>query len=189
MKSIEVAKDIIFWLKYYAKNPPNPDYIEIYDIDYEISNTKVQKLLYLVFGFSLINDIRPLEIVEKDDGMSYASVIDEYPVAWPYGPVFQNVYRQFDKIKNSVKNKPCESLDKDFLLQNLLNKDELLQQIIQNTVKQWGCLKAYALTNWSHEAHSPWDQVVNVEQKPLGTIIDAHLVRDYFKSNVENIIS
>lgn len=73
MKSIDIAKDIVFLCR---KN------------GYEFNNTKIQKLLYLFVGFCLINDVNDIY------------KIDESPVLYPYGPVFPKVHKKFDFIKD-----------------------------------------------------------------------------------------
>jgi len=72
MKTIELAKDIIFLCKKYG---------------YEFNNTKIQKLLYLFVGFCLMNNIKDIYN------------IDEKPKLWPYGPVFPRVHKKFFVIK------------------------------------------------------------------------------------------
>jgi uncharacterized phage-associated protein len=73
MKSLDIAKDIIFLCK---KN------------GYEFNNTKIQKLLYLFVGFCLINDMNDIYN------------IDDFCEMWPYGVIFPKVHKKFDSIKD-----------------------------------------------------------------------------------------
>ena len=159
MNTFDVAKDIVFLCRKYKL---------------DFNNTKVQKLLYLIFGFALVNNITPTESI--GDVMS---VINEEPRAWPYGPVFPTVYERYNEIINNVD-------DNNYKLS--VSSDVTLTKIVEETVKQWGKNNATALSNWSHKDGSPWSVVVNQDGSGWNTIIPEGVIREYFELNVLNIL-
>jgi uncharacterized phage-associated protein len=165
MKTIEIAKTIIFLCQehYY----------------YEISSTKVHKLLYLILGFSLMNDVTPTEYVQDVDGEDIKCVMNELPRAWPYGPAFPQVYKQYHEI--------IETDFKSYTPFIGLN-DKYFQKIITETVKQWGKNSASSLSKWSHEENSPWDFVVKHCGSGWDVVIPPYIIREYFELNIANII-
>ena len=71
--SIEFSKYIISRLNNFKAS----------DNRYEYDNTKIQKLLYILYGFYWSR--RQLRL------------LDEQPKLWPYGPVFPKVYKHIRK--------------------------------------------------------------------------------------------
>lgn len=106
--------------------------------------TKLQKLLYIVYGAYLY----------LSDGVR---LIDEKPEAWQYGPVFPNVRTYFlnsnltDIEKSLISNSELEKIE----------KDETLDTIINATIDQFGDWNASQLSAWSHMEGSPWDKTTN----------------------------
>lgn len=149
MKTVDLAKDIVYFCR---KN------------GIEFNNTKIQKLLYLFIGFTLMNDVD--EIKE----------IDELPKAWEYGPVFPKVYKNYSKIISNIPSNYTPSI-----------ANPKMREILEKTVKLWGRVSAGKLSDWSHKDGSPWDVVVKNNAKCNATI-PIELMYNYFSENVENVL-
>lgn len=161
MKTIDLAKDIIYLCTKH---------------NISFNNTKIQKLLYLFVGFALINDIEPRESVQNEEGEEEISIIDELPKAWPYGPVFPKVHKQYNEIRKIPENYSIS-------IQDLATKE-----ILEKTIQKWGVLSASRLSEWSHEEGSPWDVVVKQQGSGWNTIIPLGLIREYFENEIINVI-
>jgi len=125
------------------------------------NNTKIQKLLYCCYGCALVT--------------LGGRLCDEYPRAWPYGPVFPRVYKYMSKGKNLLSFNPGSFADK---------ADDLIVEVVKN----FGIYTAQSLSEWSHSEGSPWDTVVNGldddTKGGLGNFIPDDLIAEYFRKNV-----
>lgn len=121
--------------------------------------TKVQKLLYVVYGAYL--------------RMYGERLVDEHPQAWPYGPVFPNT-RLALKDAHFIK---ITSKGLDELVQ-----DERLRKAVDITLSHFGGWTAGQLTEWSHGDGTPWDIVQNRDTFDWGDVIPDKLIFGYFKS-------
>lgn len=121
--------------------------------------TKLQKLLYIVYGYYLSNK----------EGHR---IIDEHPQAWPYGPVFPKVHRKVDYTKVTPLDDP---------MFDELNKDEELKNILNKVVDIYAQYSATQLSGWSHMDGGPWKKTT-VEDgfKWSGEISDDY-IKEYFK--------
>lgn len=125
------------------------------DLGYIWNNTKIQKLMYIVYGVILAaRDYR---------------ICDEYPRAWQYGPAFPRVVKAINKNKIQA--------EKSLLL------DEEQQDVIVKIVNEFGKYTATELSAWSHKKGSPWDLVVN-ENEGMNSFIPDDFIKVYFKENV-----
>ncbi len=150
MNTVDLAKDIVSLCRKHK---------------YEFNSTKIQKLLYLFLGFALMND-----------AIDETNQFDELPEAWPYGPVFKNVY---DKYNSEVIKTPND---------HKVNLDENIKKILEKTVKEWGDLPAGRLSFWSHEEGGPWHQIIKVQSEKFRTKIPADMIYNYFSENMENVL-
>lgn len=148
--SLKLAKHIIFLLKQLGDN--------------NISNTKIQKILYCYVGFGLAKKIN------KDD------IINELPNAFDNGPVFPKVFNMIKKANN------IEELGEDYA--NDLNDAE--KGIMDKTVKALWKFKAGQLSTWTHLSKSPWDIVYN-EMEAKYAKIPLELIKEYFEEEVEDL--
>lgn len=164
MKSIELAKDVVYLCEKHQ---------------HEYNNTKVQKLIFLILGFALMNNIKPTEKVKDYDGEEIDSVIDELPKAWPYGPVFPKVHKKYSEIRSTNF--------KDYELS--VSNDKVLKEIVEKTVKLWGQVSASKLSGWSHEKGSPWDVVVQQGNASWNTPIPLGIITYYFCSSMQNVLT
>ncbi len=123
------------------------------------NNTKIQKLLYCVYGVML---------AWKD-----ARICDEYPRLWPYGPVFPRVF----KFINAGKE--IAGFSDNF--QNRATDDEKLA--VTRVLEKFGKFSAGALSQWSHNPTSPWSRVKN-EGAGWNSFIPDEYIAEYFKERV-----
>lgn len=133
---------------------------------YFTNMTKVQKLLYIVYGIYLVATGKRLT--------------DEHPQAWPYGPVFPETRRvlldqEFRKIK--LGNLQVEGIEQ-------IKQDKDLSVVISFVLKNFGSWPATALSEWSHEDGSPWEQTTNKFRFKWGNEIDDCLIQEYFSDLV-----
>jgi len=120
------------------------------------NNTKIQKLLYITYGIYLAIYNRRLT--------------DEQPKLWPYGPVFVNAFKEIKKIGcNNITNPDIE-----------ISKE--VKDIIEEVINKFGKFSAGALSDWSHEKNSPWDEINKLGCK-WNTPIPDSLIKNYFKEN------
>lgn len=110
---------------------------------YFINMTKVQKLLYIVYGvyLSIIND-------EK--------FTDEHPQSWPYGLVFPTTRNKLLRLDFKSITSYCDDL-------RHFRKDEDLSQLLEAVFHTFGSWTASQLTSWSHGEGTPWEKVVTMK--------------------------
>lgn len=126
-----------------------------------INMTKLQKLLYIVYGTYL---------ALKGDRL-----VNEHPQAWPYGPVFPTV-------RNKLLKKDMTSISFDDLRFHEIKKDVYLGNVIRLVLDSFGNKNATTLTVWSHQEGSPWSRVSSQEGFTWGMIIPDEYIKEYFNS-------
>ena len=129
--------------------------------NYGLTNLKIQKLLYYVYGvFLAVKNERPF---------------DETPEAWQYGPVFPEVYHSL-KIYGSepVRHKLPSNSD------TIPDRD--IEQAIGLVFQHFGKLSEARLIQKTHEPGSPWAQVYERGKKNI--VINDERIREYFKKRV-----
>ncbi len=149
MNTVDLAKDIVSLCRKHK---------------YEFNSTKIQKLLYLFLGFALMND-----------AIDETNQFDELPEAWPYGPVFPTVHKNYHEI---IKHNTC----------NISLNDEKLEQILEKTVQFWGRISATKLSEWSHKEGSPWYELIEIGKMNWKAPIDQNSIRNYFLDSVQNVL-
>ena len=123
--------------------------------------TKLQKLMFCCYGTVL--------------GKFGLRLIDEYPVAWQYGPVFPEALR-------SVKFFTVPAfLDKGTPDADALPKD--VRKLIDETLDVFGKFTPLQLSDWTRLKCSPWDLASDGGASLFGRLSDRK-VGDYFKVNV-----
>ena len=124
-----------------------------------LNMTQLQKLLYIVYGTSLvILGRRPFV---------------EHPQAWPFGPVFPRTRRNLsDEVKKWNVDTCPESVP-----------DEL-RQIVCKVVENFGTWTSGQLVDWSHRIGGPWDVVTHRSGFKWADEIPDDETRDYFDRNV-----
>lgn len=127
---------------------------------YYINLTKIQKLLYIVYGAYL-------RLYGK-------RVINEHPQAWPYGPVFPNTRKALLKIDD------LSVITRNDVDTNVKN-DETLRNIITFVFDEFAKYTAGDLTEWSHAEGSPWDRTTKRKGFSWGDYISDYDILNYFK--------
>jgi uncharacterized phage-associated protein len=129
--------------------------------DYKIndmSNTKMQKLLYIIYGVYM--------------SLYKEKIFKEQPKYFPYGPLFPRVYNKYDILKSQTIN----DIDIDIRVKN----------VIRFVLKSFGKLSANELTIWSHLKDSPWDKM-NQKDTKFGNPLDDGEIRDYFSNYLNRV--
>ena len=101
----------------------------------ELTNLKLQKLVYFVQGFSLALVDHPM--------------FREDIYAWTYGPVIPSLYKKLKRYGAGVVNahlEACDTLDGDAEAEGVV-------RVVMNTL---GNMRAMALVSLSHRKYSPW---------------------------------
>lgn len=129
--------------------------------DAELSNLKLQKLLYYAQGHFLAQNGEPL--------------FDDEIQAWAHGPVVPEVYRTF-KSGGSNALDPNQFLDASFNWDNYRDVEQHLMQV-WNT---YGHFAAWALRERTHR-ETPW--VESFQDGILNLEIDRSKMRSFFSSN------
>lgn len=126
-----------------------------------INMTKLQKLLYIMYGTYL--------------AVTGERLTNEHPQAWPYGPVFpstRNYLLKMDLYQITEKDPLLEEISRDLEMKSLAN-------IVLDT---YGNRNASTLSEWSHQPGSPWDRTVNHPYFHWGDTIPDSYINDYFNS-------
>lgn len=125
------------------------------DEDNDMSNLKLQKLLYYGQGFHL--------------AMFDKGCFDDDIVAWPHGPVVISVYEEYKAHGSNVVPAPSE-FDPTQL-------DESLRETLDEVYDVYGQFSAWRLREMTHE-ESPW------KETPQHGVIQPNLMREFFLTRV-----
>ena len=149
MKELEI--DIYDFAAYIAKLCASKNYF--------INLTKLQKLMYCVYGFVL--------------AASDTRICKEHPKRYPHGPVFPKLYnfaKPFDMI-NALLNRKEN-------VENNLTDSQI--KVVNAVVDFFGKYNAGELVAWSQHPHGAWFKNNNMNQIPDNLIIE------YFKTLIKN---
>ncbi|MGV3027078.1 Panacea domain-containing protein [Clostridium thermobutyricum] len=127
----------------------------------EISNLKLQKLLYYAQGVYLAVTEKPLF---KDD-------IE----AWQHGPVIKEVYYKYCENGRNIIDYNPEEEDRDIIKR--IEHDEKARDILEFVAEEFGQYTAWKLRDMTHEER-PWLETRR------NSIIKNDLIRDYFISEI-----
>lgn len=122
---------------------------------YNISNLKLQKILYFVQADFLVSNSTPC--------------FEEEIEAWDFGPVIPEVYHKF-KVYGSSNIPKSEGLNSSILI---LKKD---RDLIKEMVDQCAEYSASALVEITHN-QDPWN---NAYRKGYNKIISKSAIQEYF---------
>jgi len=126
-----------------------------------LNTTKVQKMLYIIYGYFLAK--------------SNIQLFSETPKAWPYGPVFPRTRK---KVDYSVVYK---TTDQD--LKDICQDEEIINKF-NSVIDKYGKYTASNLSNWSHMQNGPWDLTTKLPDFKWGDQIPNDYITKYF-SNIE----
>ena len=124
----------------------------------DITNLKMQKLVYFAQGFSLALLDRPL--------------FPEEIQAWTYGPVIPALYNELKKFGSEPLKGMIESDD------IVAEEDAQVSQLLDEVIDRFGKLSASDLVALSHKDGSPW---ALAWEKGKYTRIPLWLMMGYFK--------
>ncbi len=122
-----------------------------------ISNLKLQKLLYYAQGFHLAMNAAPLFIEEIR--------------AWQHGPVVPQLYRKYREFGATALPTP-EGFDPTEV-------DADAQEVIEEAYSVYGQYSAWGLRNLTHD-ELPW------KDTPTNGVIAHEAMRRYFADNLIN---
>ncbi len=133
--------------------------------DIEMTNLKLQKLVYVAHGYMLAINGEPL--------------IHEAPQAWKYGPVIQKIYGQFRTYGSDRIVVRTEKLEKF-----QLSRDQ--KDLIKDVIDAYGSDSAIDLVNLTHEPGTPWDIIWNKQngKEQLFSEIPDDLIKNHFQKAV-----
>ncbi len=121
----------------------------------DLSNMKLNKLLYFAQGYSLRDNNKPL--------------FNDAVEAWKHGPVINSVYYEYADSGNHIYDYDSTRIN------NLNDEDkELLYKIALN----YGKYTASYLRNMTHRPNTPWDQIFDENTKHKE--IPLSLIKSYF---------
>lgn len=119
--------------------------------------TKVQKLLYIAYGFFLANKNRVL--------------INETPKAWPYGPVFPQTRERVD-YSEVINTNNSDLID--------IKEDDEVSDFFNKLIDIYSDYTASQLSEWSHIEGGPWHKTTKKRGFYWDTPISDELIKEYF---------
>lgn len=126
---------------------------------YTINITKLQKLLFIAYGVSLV---------------AYGErLVSEQPQAWPYGPVFPTT-------RERLMGCSLESITLDNEELSEVKKDSNVNDLLEFVLKHFGSCTATMLVEWTHEEGSPWKNTTKLPNFNWGDTISDDYIRGYF---------
>lgn len=127
----------------------------------EYNNTKIQKLLYCVYGVML--------------AWKGERACDEFPRAWTYGPVFPRVFKWIRKHGDIASFSTVVKDSDDYAM---------LKNAVAQVLDVFGQFSASDLSAWTHRQDSPWWRVVKEEEAGWNSFMPDEYIREYFRENV-----
>lgn len=127
---------------------------------FNLNTTKVQKLLYMAYGYFLANF----------DGFI---LLDESPKAWPYGPVFPKTRT---KVDYSLIYKTTDPIFSE------ISKDEVVTSVFSSIIERYSSVSASRLSEWSHSEGGAWDKTTKIIGFNWNMQIPTEYIRDYFST-------
>ncbi len=131
-----------------------------------LNKTQMQKLLFMCYGQALAINRQPL-------------FSDDKPVAWPFGPVFPRVYKRYE-----------EQIPTDLTTEEKSEfaSSPIILTMISQTVADYCHVSATRLSDWSHQAGSPWRSTILSGTKPAwNREIPQAVIENYFKKSTWRI--
>ena len=129
--------------------------------DHDISNLKLNKLVYIAEGFSLA-------LLDRD-------LFSEPIEAWRYGPVIPSLYNEFKKYGSTIiKGFSRQKLKK---YPKINNKDNNIKDVLSIVWDYYKGETGLNLINLTHEVGTPWD----IAYKPnANNIICKDAIKKYY---------
>lgn len=125
----------------------------------QLSNMKLQKLLYYAQGFALAINGGPL----------FAEPIE----AWTHGPVVPEIYHSFKTFGSGPIPRSAEF--------DPMSLDKATRELLDEVYEVYGQYSAWKLRNMTHD-EAPWADAYRVAPS---SNIESHALRDFFKSRIQ----
>ena len=139
-----------------------------------VTPLKLQKLVYIAHGWSLGLTGEPL-------------VMDQVPEAWQYGPVFPSLYHEFKEFGKD----PITSKATDFNIGSEFSFDVVEPFVPENDTYTWALLRkiwdqygkygGVALSELTHRAGTPWEQVWSKSGGVKNAVIPQDVVKRHYE--------
>ncbi len=129
------------------------------EIGKSLSATQVHKILYCCYGVTL--------------ALTGKRLTREHPQAWPFGPVFPQVFKAIRDQK--INPKDGEEVRK------LLTSPLLYR--LEESIRFFSQFPSSKLSAWTHELGSPWD-IATDHGKDLPVRLDDLAILNYFRDHV-----
>lgn len=126
-----------------------------------INITKIQKLLYIAYGCYL--------------AIVGTRLTNEYPQAWPYGPVFP-------RTRANLLNTDLYSISKQDENLSAMASDDEINALMNLVFRGFGTWNAKQLTAWSHKHDSPWEKTTTIPEFSWGATIPDEYTKEYFRT-------
>lgn len=131
-----------------------------------MQHLKLQKIMYLIHAQCLINNI---------------NLINSKPVAFDYGPVFEDVFREYKYSDKAVieEENNIDEINKIFKIPHL----NQVQNIIDSVFSLTNDIDSWKIVDATHVNNGPWDNVFVKGENAVITddniIKNHHLVLDF----------
>ena len=132
---------------------------------------KMQKLVYLAHGYSLVERNQPL--------------VDELFEAWKFGPVLPSLYQSCKKYGKGSITSQLEDSEYGSIRPSGPPANPEVLKILDFVWENYGSLDAMELSEWTHEKEGPWDTVIR--KAPIifrNQSIDNNLIKEYFEKRM-----
>lgn len=177
MKATDIAKDLIFLMDIYGLNKAEPN-----STIAEVGKSKIPKLMYIVMGIALKIGIVPKTAVRNKDDTVIVSLFDEIPEAWPAGPMFKNIFRNYTQLyigALSANYKPFYEVKEGKSLSK--QRDEeimqyILEELITNDVSRQSVDE---LAKWIMQNDLAW-KANCIRNRDYGFEMDTIEIKSYF---------
>lgn len=136
--------------------------------DPPLTQLKLMKLTYIAHGWHL--------------GVFGVPLIDEAVLAWPHGPVFEDLYYATKNFKKFPVTQVAKSVREVFLDQTGRSKiEEEGLEIIKEVNTKYRKNTAWQLREMTHKSGTPWDKTrVKYGGIRGGPVIDNELIRQHY---------
>lgn len=137
---------------------------------FELSNLKLNKVLYLVHGFYLAR--------------ASCALIKNHFEAWKHGPVISVIFHEFKKFQDGPITKPAEYLNYATGVKEVVSFADVpndAREFIRGVAGHYVQYSAWQLREMTHEPGGPWHLVTSGhEPQRIRDRIPNELIRAYF---------
>jgi uncharacterized phage-associated protein len=133
----------------------------------ELTQMKMQKLIYISHGFNL--------------AVTGEELIDEKIEAWRYGPVIESIYSEYRGFNSNpiTDDATIAKLDNNFDIYYELPpriNNESTNQLIEAVWNKYKIYSAYQLSSMTHEDGTPWHTAMTHGN----SIINNEIIKSYY---------